>query len=87
MGQKGGKNIDEIECIVLILLLYCIWTARYQKKISYAKIENNMVFLFQGIIQSSVRLKQKANNCVSLWCRTWRGAVEEQGDGVQHGHG
>ena len=80
-------NCDEVEYLALLLMLYCIWTSRYQRKISYTKIENNMEFLFSGIIKSCTRLKNLSNTSASLWCRHWGRTGDDGEEGVRHGRG
>ena len=86
LGVNNGLLLEEVEGVVFLLLLYCIWKARWQKKISYATIEHNMEFIFCGILGSSKMLRTMANANSSLWCRHW-GRSDGRWEPDGHGRG
>jgi len=64
---------DEILCIGNILFLYEIWHAKLcHKAPSIATIKENIIFKFDGIVRSAVRLKNIALYSENYWCRNWR---------------
>ena len=87
LGLKDGKKISRSDHIPLLLLLFAIWKARRHKKISYATVENSLVFYYHGLMKSCRKLQIETVRNVSLWCRTWgRDGDRDWGD-LRHGHG
>ena len=65
--NTDDKNMNLVDSLIMLLFLFCIWNCRIRKKISFATVENNMEFLFQGILKANKNIKEMANENMSLW--------------------
>ena len=82
-GIMPNEEFSEIQLVISLLFLHCIWMCRHSRKISFTTVENNMAFYYKGIIDSCKYLRVQALKSDSLWCREWTEAREEDGGGQQ----
>ena len=78
-GIMPNEEFLEIQLVISLLFLHCIWMCRLSRKISFTTVENNMAFYYKGIIESCKYLRVQALNSNSLWCREWTEARDEDG--------
>jgi len=79
-GINNSGNYCPVENLISILLLYSIWHTRStNRRVGWLTVEDNMVFLYKGILKANAKLRIMTNNSNNGWCRHW-------GDD-QHGRG
>ena len=72
-GIKLDGTSDEISYISSILLLYSIWQFRNtSNRINFLTIEENMMYLFNGVVKCNKRIENMVITNDNTWCRNWR---------------
>jgi len=71
-GISANETYCPAENLISLLLLYSIWYTRLNnKRVGWLTIEDNMSFLYKGILKASKKCLEMTNNSNNGWCRHW----------------